>query len=68
VNHIWQYLTGVGRALDVLANALAAARTRGQTISQRAAIARNAGKRWGGVLCALLDFVVRHHCDNALKP
>jgi hypothetical protein len=37
------------------------------TISARAARARNAGRRWGCVLCRLLDWVQTDHCDIALK-
>lgn len=37
-----------------------------ETISERAAKARNAGKRWGCVLCKWLDDVQPGHCDHAL--
>jgi hypothetical protein len=37
-----------------------------ETISERAAKARNAGRKWGCVLCWLLDRVQKGHCDNAL--
>lgn len=37
-----------------------------ETISARAAIARNAGKRWGCILCAMLDKIQTGHCDKAL--
>ncbi|CAJ6114038.1 Uncharacterised protein [Burkholderia pseudomallei] len=37
-----------------------------ETISERAAKARNAGRRWGCVLCRALDRISRGHCDNAL--
>lgn len=37
-----------------------------ETISERAAKARNAGRRWGCVLCRWLDDVQPGHCDNAL--
>lgn len=36
------------------------------TISARAARARNAGSRWGCVLCRLLDMVDKGHCDRML--
>lgn len=38
-----------------------------ETISERAAKARNEGKRWGCILCKWLDDVQSGHCDNALK-
>ena len=38
-----------------------------ETISARAAKARNAGRRWGCVLCRALDRIQAHHCDTALQ-
>ena len=35
-------------------------------LSTRAAVARNKKKRWGCILCKLLDFVDKGHCDRAL--
>jgi hypothetical protein len=37
-----------------------------ETVSERAAKARNAGRRWGCVLCGLLNRINPGHCDNAL--
>ena len=37
------------------------------TISARAARARNAGRRWGCVLCRLLDMLDKGHCDRMLE-
>lgn len=37
-----------------------------ESISERAAKARNAGRRWGCVLCALLDSAFPGHCDDTL--
>lgn len=37
-----------------------------ETISERAAKARNAGRCWGCVLCGLLNRINPGHCDNAL--
>jgi hypothetical protein len=37
-----------------------------ETISARAAKARNAGRRWGCVLCRVLGWVQPRHCDRAL--
>lgn len=39
---------------------------RNETISARSAKARDAGRRWGCVLCRVLDFVQPGHCDRAL--
>lgn len=38
-----------------------------ETISERAAKARNAGREWGCVLCRFLNRINPGHCDNALK-
>lgn len=38
-----------------------------ETISERAAKARNAGRTWGCVLCRFLNVFQKGHCDNALK-
>jgi hypothetical protein len=38
-----------------------------ETISLRAARARNKGARWGCALCRLLEFFVKDHCDNAIR-
>jgi hypothetical protein len=35
------------------------------TISKRAGLARRAGKRWGCVLCKLLDAIQANHCEDA---
>lgn len=37
-----------------------------ETISERAAKARNNGKRWGCILCSILDRIQANHCNNAL--
>lgn len=37
------------------------------TISARAARARNAGRPWGCVLCKLLNWFQKDHCDKALQ-
>ena len=38
----------------------------GQSISSRAAVAWSAHKRWGCILCKLLDEVSPNHCAHAL--
>ena len=39
----------------------------GNTISYRAAVAQANGKRWGCLMCKLLDWFDEKHCDKALK-
>lgn len=38
----------------------------GETISARAATARNHGHLWGCWLCRLLDWLEKDHCDDAI--
>jgi hypothetical protein len=60
----WVYSVFI--ALDQLLNAV----TFGypdETVSFRAATARDAGKPWGCVLCRVLDWIDPRHCDGALK-
>ena len=51
--------------LDQAGNTLAGG-SPNETISERAAKARNAGREWGCVLCRFLDWINPGHCDNAL--
>lgn len=36
-----------------------------ETISSRAGKARDANKKWGCILCKVLDFIEKNHCDLA---
>jgi hypothetical protein len=38
-----------------------------ETVSERAAKARNNGREWGCVLCRFLGWINPGHCDTALK-
>ncbi|MFB6399923.1 hypothetical protein [Pseudomonas putida] len=38
-----------------------------ETISSRAAKAARKGKRWGCLLCKLLDRFERNHCENSIE-
>lgn len=51
-------------ALDRLANAILRGKDR-ETISSRAGRARDEGKRWGCILCRLLDWIEAGHCDKS---
>jgi len=37
-----------------------------ETVSERAAKARNAGRKWGCILCRFLNWINPGHCDDAL--
>lgn len=54
-------------SLDLLGNAIAGGALR-QTISKRAALARDKGQAWGCVICRVLDWIDPGHCDDAKKP
>lgn len=68
--YLWAIATAPDRALriaigfDQLGN-VAANGNEDETISSRAAFARDAGKRWGCVLCRLLDAIDPNHCNKA---
>lgn len=62
---IGRYLLNLLILLDQAGNTLAGG-SPNETISERAAKARNAGRRWGCVLCQFLNQIQRGHCDNAL--
>lgn len=53
-------------AHDQLANA-AFNGNEDETISSRAGKARRAGRRWGCVLCKLLDAIDNDHCERSIE-
>ncbi len=59
------WITSVAMALDQLVNAICGGYP-DETISLHAARARNEGKRWGCILCKVLDSIVSNHCDHAI--
>lgn len=65
MNPITRYLLNWLILLDEAGNTLFGG-SPNETISERAAKARNAGRRWGCVLCGLLNRINPGHCDNAL--
>lgn len=60
------YLHTIGVALSILINSLLGGRPT-ETVSYRAAQARSHRKRWGCVLCHVLDRLDHNHCDKTLK-
>lgn len=68
--YLWAVLTNPARAwriaigFDQLVN-VAANGCEDETISSRAARARDRGKRWGCVLCKLLDAIDSNHCEKS---
>ena len=70
VRYLWAMATnpgrawGIARAFDRVFNVAANGDER-ETVSSRAARARDEGRRWGCVLCRLLDRLDAGHCDQA---
>lgn len=65
MNPILRYLLNWLILLDQAGNTLTGG-SPNETISERAAKARNEGKEWGCVLCKALNWINPGHCDNAL--
>lgn len=65
MNPILRYLLNWLILLDQAGNTLTGG-SPNETISERAAKARNEGKEWGCVLCKFLGWINPGHCDNAL--
>lgn len=70
VRYLWAILTSPRRAwkiaigYDQLVN-VAANGSEDETVSSRAARARDEGRRWGCVLCKVLDWIDPNHCDKS---
>jgi hypothetical protein len=62
---IGRYLLNPLILLDQAGNTIAGG-SPNETISDRAAKARNNGKQWGCILCKILGWINPGHCDNAL--
>ncbi len=56
------YILSVLLALDQFINAVLGGYPT-ETISYRAAFAAQRGKRWGCVVCRVLEWVIPNHCD-----
>jgi hypothetical protein len=61
-----KWLLGVFVAFDECAGAWFPRALPGETISARAATARDHGHRWGCWLCRFLDWLEADHCDDAI--
>lgn len=53
-------------SIDQLANTILGG-NEDETISSRAAKAKLSGKKWGCVLCKLLDKIDKNHCDKSIE-
>ena len=68
MNPVKRYLLNILIIIDEAFNALIFLGDPEETISSRAAKAKNAGKAWGCVLCKFLDLFQKGHCDQSLEP
>lgn len=65
MSRLARYLLNLAVLLDEAGNTILGG-SPNETISERSAKARAAGRRWGCVLCRLLDKINPGHCDRAL--
>jgi hypothetical protein len=63
----WQWIKNLFKVEDVALDTVVLCDPKVETFSRRAAQARADGKRWGCVVCAVLDWFVVNHCADALK-
>lgn len=63
---IGRYLIRILTVLDIMVQVLVFDGDPHETISDRAALARSRGRRWGCVLCRWLDRLNPGHCDRAM--
>jgi hypothetical protein len=59
-----RWFKNIAISVDILANALLFGR-RVETISSRAARAKDKGEPWGDALCDVLDNIDDDHCENS---
>ncbi len=62
-----RYFLKILTVFDVLGNVVLFNGDPHETISDRAALARFRGKRWGCILCRMLEKINPGHCDRALQ-
>jgi len=67
MKYVTTYLLNLLRWIDCGVNTLILFGSPYETISERSAKARNAGQKWGCVMCAFLDWVRKDHCNRALQ-
>lgn len=67
-NKIKRYVLNSLVLLDEAVNSMLLFGSPDETISSRAAKARNKDKAWGCVLCKFLDYLQKDHCKNSLEP
>lgn len=66
-SYLRTYALNVLRWLDCGLNTVFLFGSYNETVSRRAAYARDAGRPWGCILCGILDRINQNHCENAKK-
>ena len=67
MKYVKQFIINLLIILDEFLNTLTLGSPE-ETISSRSAKARNAGKKWGCIMCKFLNLFQKNHCDKALLP
>jgi hypothetical protein len=62
-----RYLWDVAVMLDEAVNVIVLAGNPHESISQHAAFSRRDGRRWGCLLCKVLDSIAKDHCANSIE-
>lgn len=65
--NIGSYFIKIATVFDVALNVVFFNGNPHETISDRAALAKHNGNRWGCILCRVLDWFDKGHCDGAYK-
>lgn len=73
IRGLWALVTGnndraleIAKGYDLLGNTILNGKA-GEYISTRAHYARIKKKRWGCILCKILDAIVDNHCEDSAK-
>jgi len=62
VNYLWNILISIDQFFNTLFGG-----NPDETISSRAGKARRNGKKWGKVLCTVLDKIDPDHCNKSIE-
>lgn len=58
--YLWNFLVSIDQLLNTILGG-----DPDETVSSRAAKARDSGKKWGKVVCSVLDRIDPEHCEES---